>query len=202
MTTNDLEKRREYLRRWRAANPDKVRQHKERSKEANRERARLAYQADPEAARERQRQWTRAHPEVIRERNRRAYLANRERELERQRLNRASGYKTPRQREHAAVVAKFWREQGECCYLCQLPVALESAVLEHDHRCCPKQNTYCNYCVRGAACSACNTAIGLLRDDPDLMERVARNLRATLAEADRRIATKPVQAELDIAGAT
>lgn len=37
-----------------------------------------------------------------------------------------------------------------------------------------------------------------MHDDPDLMERVAHNLRIKLAETDKRLAAKPVQAPLAI----
>jgi hypothetical protein len=37
--------------------------------------------------------------------------------------------------------------------------------VDHDHACCAKA-TSCGKCIRGLLCSACNTALGMLRDDP------------------------------------
>jgi hypothetical protein len=94
------------------------------------------------------------------------------------------------------MAARLWQEQDGCCYLCEESVALENAVIDHDHRCCPEK-AFCRYCIRGLAHSTCNTAIGQLGDDPDRLELVARNLRAKLAETDARLASKPEQGMLE-----
>lgn len=47
--------------------------------------------------------------------------------------------------------------------------------VDHDHRCCPGNYT-CGECVRGFLCGACNRAIGLLNDDPDLIFAAAAYL--------------------------
>lgn len=44
-------------------------------------------------------------------------------------------------------------------------------VVDHDHACCP--NTSCGRCVRGLICTTCNTALGLMRDDPGALRRLA-----------------------------
>lgn len=44
----------------------------------------------------------------------------------------------------------------------------EKLHVDHDHDCCPSGYT-CGKCVRGFLCGACNRAIGLLREDADLM---------------------------------
>lgn len=40
--------------------------------------------------------------------------------------------------------------------------------IDHNHECCPG-NRSCGKCIRGPLCSACNMAIGLLRDDPNII---------------------------------
>jgi hypothetical protein len=58
-------------------------------------------------------------------------------------------------------------EQGGCCAICETPVAEArngKLDLDHDHDTGE---------IRGLLCHRCNTAIGLLRDDPALAERVA-----------------------------
>jgi hypothetical protein len=107
-----------------------------------------------------------------------------------------SGYRNRVQRRRDEVVAQFWHDQGGRCYLCEEPIAQEAAVLDHDHRCCPL-DSFCAYCVRGLCHVACNLAIGKVRDDPDRMERIARNLRTVLADVDVRLTSKPVQAALE-----
>lgn len=39
-------------------------------------------------------------------------------------------------------------------------------VVDHDHGCCPGE-TSCGKCVRGALCSSCNAAEGMLLGDPN-----------------------------------
>lgn len=69
--------------------------------------------------------------------------------------------------------------QNGCCYLCTEPLDPEAprgVHVDHDHQCCPGSRS-CGNCIRGVSCHKCNTGIGLFGDDPDRMERVARNLR-------------------------
>lgn len=198
--TDTTANRAEYERQWRAANPERIREYKRRYDAANadriREYHRQYYQANLERERERARQWRAANPEHAREKHRQWYEANKDQERERARQKRLRGAKSPRQRRQAEIMAALLQEQGNRCYLCEAPVTPAQAVLEHDHRCCPKNNTFCDSCVRGAACAPCNQAIGLLRDNPAVLERVAQNLRIKMAEIDERMAAKPVQATL------
>ena len=39
-------------------------------------------------------------------------------------------------------------------------------VVDHDHDCCPVSSYSCGRCVRGLICRDCNTAAGLLADEP------------------------------------
>jgi hypothetical protein len=201
ISEEDRAKKREYARRYREANKERIREsarrHYEANKERIKERQRLAYQANPEPYKERERRRYQASPEKVREQHRRSYQANRDRWAETLRQKRLNGQKAAAQVRRDAIVAELWHAQGERCYLCEEPLALEVAVLEHDHRCCPKLS-YCPYCIRGAACTQCNTAIGLLHENPEMLERVARNLRVKLAEMTVRVAAKPAQGTLDI----
>jgi hypothetical protein len=156
---------------------------KARKAEYNRRR----YQDDPEIRapqRAASARWRARHPE-------------RQREIARdwQRKQREAGKITPERQRKAEAVSALLAEQDGRCYLCERHLALEDAVLEHDHRCCPPSR-YCGYCIRGAAHPNCNFAIGYLADDPGLLELVGRNLRAKLAETDARLASKPKQMAL------
>jgi len=63
---------------------------------------------------------------------------------------------------------QLWR-----CELCSddIPTASHAAV-DHDHACCPAVNS-CGACVRGLLCSLCNSALGMARDSPELLRRLA-----------------------------
>lgn len=218
---DDNAARNEYYRQWRQRNPEKTREYADRRRrdpetrrkdlerlqqwqEANPEQAseaRARYrQANREHVNECTRQWKRdnagrkrvtdaawraANPDRVRAMGRRADA-----------VRKTKGYKSPDRVRRRELTARLWDEQDGCCYLCARPVELERAVLDHDHRCCPL-DAYCSYCIRGVACNPCNQAIGILDDDPDLLELVARNLRAKLAEVDERRASKPEQLTLD-----
>ena len=57
------------------------------------------------------------------------------------------------------------QQQGGQCALCRKPfAAAQQTHVDHDHT---------TLIVRGVLCSRCNTALGLLRDDPDLMRKAA-----------------------------
>lgn len=108
------------------------------------------------------------------------------------RRRRLAGYKGPQERRRDAFIAEFWHQQDGKCYLCERSVALASAVLDHDHRCCPP-SSFCPACVRGAVHYGCNSAIGIASDDPDLLETWARNLRHVMTKVGPQISGRDRQ---------
>jgi hypothetical protein len=184
MAIKDPEKRREYARRYYQANRERILEY-ERSRrtpelrQAKAASARRWYWANREQAAETSRKWREANPERVRE-NMRSWRA-------------AGG--TPHRRR-LEITAELWHEQDGCCYLCELPVPLEEAHLEHDHRCCPRLK-FCARCVRGVAHERCNHVVGHAGDDPDRLELIAWNLRVKLAEVDERLAAGPEQLPLE-----
>lgn len=95
--------------------------------------------------------------------------------------------------EPQAMHAIYLKQDGRC-YLCwdALPPDLRKIHIEHDHSCCPSPKNglgggqiSCGTCVRGLACSSCNRLIGIARDDPHRLRRIADNLEA----ANHRVAT-------------
>jgi Recombination endonuclease VII len=68
--------------------------------------------------------------------------------------------------------------QGGHCAIC--PKTPEEngkrLAVDHDHRCCPGKES-CGKCIRGLLCAHCNLAIGLLEDNPLVMENAADYIR-------------------------
>jgi hypothetical protein len=128
-------------------------------------------------------------------RRKRYWLENRERLIAqqaeryaRQRSTRwaadlKSKYNVSRIRFDAMLVAQLG-----CCSLCERPMTGPfEPVVEHDHRCCPGKRS-CGKCVRGLAHSACNTAFGLLKEDPDIIYTVAEAARIMHSKRQLEIA--------------
>ena len=67
--------------------------------------------------------------------------------------------------------------QRGACAICKRPDPRGFRLsVDHDHVCCPGKKS-CGKCVRGLLCGNCNAAIGLLQDDPDMLEQAAQYLR-------------------------
>lgn len=64
-----------------------------------------------------------------------------------------------------AQVRKLVAQQDHKCAICRKPFANRGNI-DHDHACCPGEKS-CGKCIRGVLCKKCNTAIGMLDDDPD-----------------------------------
>jgi hypothetical protein len=66
--------------------------------------------------------------------------------------------------------------QDGVCAICKRPphtFGVRTLDIDHDHRCCP--GTYsCGKCIRGLICLACNRALGLFQDNPEIL-RIAAN---------------------------
>jgi len=172
LTPEQREKQREYGRRYRAKNLEKRRAQD----------------------RERQRQRRKANPEKMKEIQHNAYQRAKERNGG---VNPwlSSARKWRHGSDHEEMWAAFWEAQDGKCYLCGEPLNTEShygVQVDHDHTCCPKNRT-CPYCRRGLACDRCNKLIGIARDDPDLLRRIADNLEPVLLATRARIATKQQQ---------
>lgn len=67
---------------------------------------------------------------------------------------------------------RMYEEQDGACAICRLPQNSKRNTrfcVDHDHD---------TGCVRGLLCDSCNRGIGLLKDDPRLLDRAAQYLRA------------------------
>lgn len=67
--------------------------------------------------------------------------------------------------------------QGGGCAVCKgQSRSGDRLSVDHDHSCCPDKGRSCGSCIRGLLCEDCNRAIGLMRDDPNLMRSAAQYL--------------------------
>lgn len=65
-------------------------------------------------------------------------------------------------------------QNGVCAVCGRLPDATKRGFsIDHDHACCPEASKSCGRCIRGILCGPCNRAIGMLRDDPDIITAAA-----------------------------
>lgn len=66
------------------------------------------------------------------------------------------------------------RRQGQCDMCGEVNGSL---CVDHDHKCCPGDGS-CGACVRGFLCRMCNTALGMMRDDPSRLRAALDYLAA------------------------
>jgi len=121
----------------------------------------------------------------INQRQRAYYARTRER---RQELNRRS-----LRGLYAEDWARMWDAQQGLCYLCgeDLNNGVK-VVLDHDYSCCPK-NRGCPACWRGLAHTNCNVAVGMARDDPAVLRKLADALEAAKEQVNERRAARGEQ---------
>jgi hypothetical protein len=92
------------------------------------------------------------------------------------------------QLEHAAGISR-WRIKGlwpdshgfdERCAICG---SVENLRIDHDHRCCPGERA-CGRCVRGFLCHTHNVALGMFKDDPEMVARALTYLTTGIGRKD------------------
>jgi hypothetical protein len=84
---------------------------------------------------------------------------------------------------------ELFKQQDGLCAICGGEPNGTGAVhgvlnIDHDHSCCPG-NYSCGKCIRGLLCSNCNTALGLLKDNVDLIHRAVNYLETNGTRPDR-----------------
>ena len=144
--------------------------------EGQRERNRASYQADKATYKARSERWRLENPERYRELTKRYAEANREKV----KATSAAWYSANKDRASATNRANKLRGYGltmeqfglmlesQCgaCLICLLPMT--RPVVDHDHK---------TGAVRGLLCRTCNSALGLLKDSPEVLMRAADYLQ-------------------------
>jgi hypothetical protein len=94
--------------------------------------------------------------------------------------------------------ALFEAQGGRCASCASVNPGAQGWHTDHDRNCCPTSRKTCGACLRGILCGNCNTAIGLLSDDPERLRRAAAYLESRpgvgLREASGEEDSRPSQA--------
>ena len=80
-----------------------------------------------------------------------------------------------------AKVAELLAKFDGMCWICRENPATH---IDHDHSCCDKPNS-CGNCVRGILCASCNTGIGFLQDDVQILQAAIEYLKPVTPDVDR-----------------
>lgn len=88
----------------------------------------------------------------------------------------ANRHRQPPWRRHRLTEDRYGELLAKHDGLCHVCITEKAAVIDHDHACCPGQHS-CGECVRGVLCGACNRALGLFRDNIEVMARAIQYLR-------------------------
>lgn len=188
----------EYQRAYYARNRDKYHARTRNRTPEQRERAaaqsRAYYAANREKSLARSREYQIRNRDQISAQTRAYRAANQDKiRAQRSRSRESSAwYKHGMRPEDKAAM---WQAQDGCCYLCGEDLAIEKAHVDHDHSCCARDRS-CPVCRRGLACEQCNRAIGLARDDPARLRRMADALEAANREVMERMAGRGEPIEL------
>lgn len=126
------------------------------SREVKRESNARVKAADPDVWIERRRAYVRTyrerHPDRVKEQERRRNLRQ---------------YYGITIEQYEALLS----DQNGKCAGCQTRPDSKRFAVDHDHKCCPGRKS-CGKCIRGLLCSRCNTALGLMNEDKQIIVRL------------------------------
>jgi len=188
-------------------NPDKYREWWQASRtpenrEARRQYSRAYYAANRETVAAQRKEYQDRNRDKLHRWQRAYRLRHPERDRERHRVYREANQEQARawllRRRHGMQPedwAAMWTAQDGKCYLCSGELAAEKAHIDHGHSCCGP-NRSCPVCRCGLACEQCNRAIGLVRDDPARLRRMADALEAANRGVVERMAERGEPIEL------
>jgi hypothetical protein len=69
-----------------------------------------------------------------------------------------------------------WIGQKGECGSCFQKLTVEGTHIDHDHACCGKGKS-CTKCRRSLLCRACNVSLGILHEDADKIDKLAKYAR-------------------------
>ncbi len=132
-------------------------------------------------------------PEVKKKYQADYYQKNRERIRKKQNPNSSRYFKNNREKVREYRLLKQYNiplskynqilaEQGGGCAICKTKVPGKGILffsVDHDHTCCAGKRS-CGKCIRGLLCSTCNSGIGYLKDDSQLLRAAITYLETPL----------------------
>lgn len=68
-------------------------------------------------------------------------------------------------------------EQNGACKICNKDNNGKRLMVDHDHNCCPGQNT-CGKCTRGLLCKNCNWGLGNAQDSIEILQKMINYLKS------------------------
>lgn len=66
------------------------------------------------------------------------------------------------------------KQEGKCAACKGIPNEWQ---VDHDHKCCSDKKS-CGKCIRALLCASCNTVLGFVKDNPEILEKQAAYLRS------------------------
>lgn len=171
-----LEQSKRYRRKNKATIAEKMKQYRLDNLATITERKKQRYQKNRATVLERALQYYRTNRAKIAKRNKRRYQENRTTILEQKKqYTKSDHYKHHHlKREYGITLAQYntlLDTQHFCCSLCHTPDYTGGKSLHVDH--CHETGV-----IRSLLCSKCNTAIGLLQDNPALLKKAAAYVAA------------------------
>lgn len=167
MPYKDREKRVERDREYYLANQEKI---KARASEHQRE----VYLSDPEKFKDRSRKYQLANPEKVKERHQKWHKANRERMREwahNYHVTHPTNNRAKRLKHEYGISLKDYDDlltaQGGVCAICGGDNNGKNLHVDHDHK---------TGIVRGLLCNGCNSGIGNMKDDVNIVRKAVQYL--------------------------
>lgn len=151
---------------------------------------------DPLKKKENARRWAAQNRERLKYFQHKHYLQNREKVLTKTSEYYQKNKEKIRSRTQAYnIKAKYnitleqfeniLHKQNGKCTICRSILRIKGSngqdkfQIDHDHKCCPSSKT-CGNCIRSILCSRCNLVIGLMEDNPEILQNAANYLEGRL----------------------
>ena len=78
--------------------------------------------------------------------------------------------------DYEQYLEMYEKQDGKCKICSNVETSYKSRLsIDHDHACCPGENS-CGKCIRGLLCFKCNTALGNVKDDVNILQNMIRYL--------------------------
>jgi len=193
MAFKDKEKEKAYYKEYREANKEKIKTYREVNKEKIKDWTKEYCEANKEKIKERKKLYMKTYYENTKHKKREYREVNKEKIKERKKLyasankDKRKGYLESNKDKirHRRLQRKYnitleqhrtmMEAQGNMCKICRISlIGLSTKQIATDH--CHKRDAEGKKVVRGILCQKCNTAIGMMQDNPKILRAAAKYL--------------------------